>query len=289
MTRRPRGKRPPRLDAPAPPSLANASPPAAPTPRRLVVAGGVAGPHARMGRTEVAGVVARLGAGHPDATLGLQLGHISREEAWAGIEEVWGYDGEGLRAQIDPARTLDGAAQAAVRIDDVARAGGRVALATGRPASLLGLYRTLAARLVERGAEVLAYEAFGPFGGGRSLWWVDGVAIVTDGSGILGDDGITAGQEWLFAVGRPDLVIADRGFAAAALGAGHETVTIADLDAAVFGVAARRGHPVRIVPLNERRPPEAYAPITAALTTPRPHSTTPTPGTYAATQSGGEG
>jgi hypothetical protein len=136
---------------------------------------------------------------------------------------------------------------------------------------------------------VLAYEAFGPFAGGRSLWWIDGVAVVTDGLGILADDGLVAGPEWLFAVGRPDLVVADRGFAGAALAAGHETVAFADLDAAVFGVAARRGQPVRLVPVDERRPPEAYRSIVGALTAPGPHSTTPAPGTYAGTESGGEG
>jgi hypothetical protein len=90
-------------------------------------------------------------------------------------------------------------------------------------------------------------------------------------------------------VGRPEIVVADRGFAAAALGAGLETVAFADLDAAVLGVAARRDHPVRLVPLDERRPPEAYAPIVAVLTAPRPHSTTPAPDAYAAPESGGEG
>jgi Phosphatase len=289
MTRRPRSKRPPRLDAPQPIRPAGPSEPTLPTPRRRVVTGRIAGPHARMGRTEVAAVVARLAAGHPDATFGLELGRISREEAWAAIDEGWGYRGDDARACIEPERTLAGAARAAERLHEVARRGGRIALATGRPASLLGPYRTLAAALTEAGADVLAFEAFGPFGAGRSLWWIDGVAVVTDGSAILADDGVGAGPEWVFAVGRPEVVVADRGFAAAALGAGLETVVFADLDAAVFGVAARREHPVRLVPLDERRPPEAYAPIVAALASPRPHSTTPAPAAYADPTSGGEG
>ena len=288
MTRRPRSNRPPRLDVPIP---AAARAPLRPTPtqRRLIVAGHVSGPHARMGRAEVAAVVARLAAGNPAATLGLDLGPISRDEAWAAIEEGWGYDGHTPRASIEPERTLAGARDAAVRLRAVAQSGGRVALATGRPASLLGAYRALAATLADAGADVLAYEAFGPFGVARSLWWIDGVAVVTDGASLLADDGIVAGAEWLFAVGRPDLVVADRGFAAAALGAGHETVAFADLDAAVLGVAALRDLPVRLVPLDEQRPPEAYGPIVAALTAPGPHSTTPTPGTYADPTSGGEG
>jgi hypothetical protein len=255
----------------------------------LLVAARVAGTHARMGRNEVAATVARLAAGRPDATLGIDLGVISRDEAWAAVAEGWGYEGETPRALIEPERTLGGAHAAAARLADVARAGGRIALATGRPASLFGIYRAVAAALREAGGDVLAYEAFGPFEGGRSLWWIDGVAVVTDGSAILADDGVVAGEEWLFAVGRPDLVVADRGFAGAALAAGHETIAFADLDAAVFGVAARRALPVRLVPLDERRPPEAYAPLVAVLTAPGPHSTTPAPATYAAPESGGEG
>jgi hypothetical protein len=113
--------------------------------------------------------------------------------------------------------------------------------------------------------------------------------VVTDGASVLADDGRGAAEEWLFAVGRPDLVIADHGFAAAALAAGHETIAFADLDAVVLGVAARRDRPVWLVPLDDRRPPEAYSPIVAELTAPGPHSTTPAPGTYAAPTSGGEG
>ncbi len=287
MTRRNRSKRPPRLD-PLPRATA-ASAPAPPTRRRLLVAAHVAGPHARLGRSEVAGVLGRLVAGHPDATFGLDLGRITRDEAWAAVDACWGYDGDQPRAQIQPECTLRGLDDAAERLRAVVAAGGRVALATGRPASLLGLYRALAAHLADAGAEVLAFEAFGPYAGNRSIWWSDRVAVVTDGGGILADDGVAAGEEWLFAVGRPDLVVADRGFAAAALAAGHETVTFADLDAAVFGVAARRGLPVRLVPLDERRPPEAYAPIVAALTAPPPHSTTPAPRAYSLPESGGEG
>jgi len=242
-----------------------------------------------MGRAEVAAVVARLTAGQRDATLGLDLGSISRDEAWAAIKEGWGYDGDAPRASIEPERTLAGASDAAVRLRAVASTGGRVALATGRPASLLGVYRALASTLTEAGADVLAYEAFGSFGAARSLWWLDGVAVVTDGASLLADDGTVAGDEWLFAVGRPDLVIADRGFAAAAIAAGHETVAFADLDAAVLGVAALRGLAVGLIPLDEQRPPEAYGPIVAALTAPGPHSTTPAPGAYAGPESGGEG
>lgn len=289
MTRRPRRDRPPRLDPPAPPKPPQAATRAPMTVRRQIVARHLAGPHARLGRAEVAATVARLAAGQPDATLGLDLGPISRDEAWAALDAGWGYTGEGPRAFIEPEHTIRAGADAAVRLRAVAAGRGRVALATGRPASLLPAYRALATWLAGLGAQVLSSEARGPLPGGRAIWWLDGVAVVTDGASVLADDGRGAAEEWLFAVGRPDLVIADHGFAAAALAAGHETVAFADLDAVVLGVAACRDRPVWLVPLDDRRPPEAYSPIVAELTAPGPHSTTPAPGTYAAPTSGGEG
>ena len=60
-------------------------------------------------------------------------------------------------------------------------------------------------------------------------------------------------------------MIADRGFAAAAVAAGIETIALADVDAVVLGVAARREHPVRVVPIDEQRPPGAYTPLCSAL------------------------
>ena len=38
-------------------------------------------------------------------------------------------------------------------------------------------------------------------------------------------------------------------------------VAFADLDAVALAVAAWRGWPVRIVPLDQRRPPQAYSPL----------------------------
>ena len=276
----------------------------------------IAGTHARLGRAEVQAVVTRLAAGHVDATLGLDLGRVTREEATAALATIWGASGDGARVAIDPERTVAAAEHAAARLATVARRGGRVALATGRPASLLGVYSTIVAALARTDARVVDVGAFGPVAGGRSLWWVGSVATVTDGASLLADDGTVCGDEWLFAVGRPELVIADRGFAAAAIGAGLETIALADLDAVVLGVAARREHPVRVVPVDDQRPPGAYDLLgralvaglartrgtgvpggeidltragQSALPARTPHSTTPASGAYAAPESGGEG
>ena len=59
-------------------------------------------------------------------------------------------------------------------------------------------------------------------------------------------------DEWLFAVGRPDLVVADGIFARQAIAAGLETVAVADLDAPEAALAAYRGRPVVVIPAAAR-------------------------------------
>ena len=299
MSRRPRRNRPPRLDEPPPrPEPASDDEPSAAkpaSPRRRLVTGHVAGPHPDLGRAEMESIVARLVAGAPDATLGLDLGRVSRDEAYGAIDAIWGWDGESARVAIDPARTLEAATLAAGLLAAAAVPGARIALATGRPAALLPLFRALAGAATAAGAEVLRGEQQAVEGAAEQvLWWHDGVAVVSDGLSVLADDGLLAGPEWLFAVGRPKLAIADHGFAGAAIAEGHHTIALADLDCLAIGVAARRGLPVCVVPLHDGRSPSAYDVVLEALvplsaSTHEPHSTTPAPDAYAPTRSGGEG
>lgn len=288
MTRRPRSKLPPHLPDPEPPRRREHAAPAT-TPRGRLIAARVTGPHARLGKSEVVHAVARLASGADDARFGLDLGTVTREEAWNAIQEGWGWTDDRSRAVIDPDRTLSAFGDAVELLGSVGARGGRVAAATGCP-SLLSLVRAMVTVAADAGAEVLTCDHWGPFApASRSLWWVDGVAVVTDGAALLADAGQAAGPEWLFAVGRPDLVVADRGFAGAALDAGHETVVLADLDVPAFGLASARSLPAHLVPLAFGLPPSAYAPLVDLATPHPPHSTTRAPGAYAPPVCGGEG
>lgn len=261
MTRRPSRDRPPRLpDAPA---AAASRPTRPPTIREQLVDGRVTGPHARLGRAEVAQWVRDTVVGAQHALLGIpSLAPLTPEDAWKAVDLVWGWSDDRSRAAIDPDRTLAGAVDGFARIVEAARAGARLTFATTRPASLLPLHQALARAARAAGARMLEQDRYGRLPsrrGALELWWHDGVAVVTDGSDLVGEDAVTIGEEWLFAVGRSDLVVADRGFAGAAVAAGHETVAFADLDAVALGVAATRGLPAHLVPLDEQRPPAAYA------------------------------
>jgi Phosphatase len=223
----------------------------------------VSGRSIRFGRDEVVGVMRRLVNGAPAARLGLppfedlELAHVE-----AAVAATYGWTGDGPRARIAPNRTIDGFTAACERILEVARGGGSLAFATARPASLHALHRALATAATAAGGTVLTADESGHIGPqGLRIWWIDRVAVLTDRASLLGDDSVEAAEEFLFTLPRPDLVVADRTFAGAAAGAGFEVVTFADLDAVALAVAAWQGRALRIVPLDERRPPSAYAPL----------------------------
>jgi hypothetical protein len=230
----------------------------------------VTGAHQRFGREAVRYAVRVLVAGDRHARLGCDdLDDCGPEEVRAALVKSHGWDPEAARGAIDPAATLTGIRAAAVRLRDAAAAGARVAVATTRPASLLGLAQWVAGDAAERGASVLASGTASIDGGGRrELWWVGDVAVVTDGHALLAHDAVPGGDDWLFAVGRPDLVVADRGFAGAALRAGVEVVAWADLDAPALSLAAARGRPIVVVPLDEQRPAAAYDAVIRVLDDP---------------------
>ena len=272
MSRRPRRNRPPRLDLPTPPpARPGAAGPAAPVPsaRRALIDAHVTGAHARLGRDAVRHAVRTLTTGDRRACLGVDLGPCGVEEVRAALVKSHGWDPETPRAAIDPVATLAALRAATLRLRDAAAAGARIALATTRPASLLGLAQWIAGDLADRGATLLVASTASLEGPARrELWWVGDVGVVTDGESLLADDVAVGGHDWLFAVGRPDLVVADRGFAGAAVRAGIETIAWADLDAPALSVAAARGRPVLVVPLAEQRPASAYDAVIRVLDEP---------------------
>jgi hypothetical protein len=259
VSRKPRSARfPPKLPDPASERAARAE--TGPSLREQLKQQHVAGRSLRYGRDEVLGTMRRVEHGAPSALCGLPaFPALTRAQVAAAVELVYGWEGDGPRARIAPNHTVDGFTAGAMRVLEVARSGGRLAFATARPAALLQLYRRLAARAGAEGAEVLAGEettGFGP--AGRRVRWIDHVAVLTDGAALLADDVVEAAEEWLFTLARPDLVVADHAYAGVAAASGLEVVAFADLDAVALAVAAWQGRAVRIVPLDDRRPPVAY-------------------------------
>ena len=178
-------------------------------------------------------------------------------------------DGRYGPVQIRPGPILDASEAAAPRLARACADGQRVLVATGHPTGLAHLYHELASELADRGAKIETPPAVRWRHEGLSHDWFvdhwDGVAMMTDG-------GEPRHTHWPFAMQRilatitPDLVVADHGFAGAAIEAGIETISIADVNDPALLVAKAQGRTVHVLVFDDHVDPNAYWPVFVALT-----------------------
>jgi hypothetical protein len=273
MTRRPKSRLPAKLPDPRAVSAerARAAGPAdvrPPSTREQLKRAHVAGRSAEFGRDEIVAVMRRVSRNETRSLLGCSpFEGITLAQVRDAVNGVYGWDGTGARPTIAARHTIDSFEAACARILEVARGGGRIAFATAAPASLFPVHRVLAAEAVAVGGNVFDAVESAAVGdrGPRStrLRWLDRVAMVSDGGALLDGTGArqAAADELLFTIGGVDLVVADRVFAGHALACGLEVVAFAGLDAVALAVAAWRGMALRVVPVDEHRPPSAYQPL----------------------------
>jgi hypothetical protein len=176
-----------------------------------------------------------------------QLGNAPDEEETPG------------RGRIDPARTAEELLKAGGRIRAAAGAGGRIVLATGHPGALLLYYLGVARWAEELGGQVLTAETrerYGP----REAWldWVGLVGALGNRASFWHTHSPEPMRDVLRELGEVDLVIADHGFAGAAVAAGVPTVAVMDTNDPAFAVAVGRGADVTAVPMDDNRPPNSY-------------------------------
>jgi Phosphatase len=99
-------------------------------------------------------------------------------------------------------------------------------------------------------------------------WFIehhDGVAMLSDGRAPRHTHKPDA-MERMLAEGRPDLVFADHGFAGAAIEAGVETISIADVNDTALLVAKEQGRTQHVLVFDDHVDPNAYWPVFLALT-----------------------
>jgi hypothetical protein len=253
--------RPPRLE-PAGSITPDAPPPTreARLERAKVAGAGGSGP----GPTELRRLLEGLTANDRRALGELApLRDLDADEAWSAVTATYGATPRA--AAIDAARTLAAARTAAARIRAVGAGGGRIAVATARPASLLTLQIAWARLAAVAGAEVVDLADFGPIrSDGRTprwLRWIGTVSVVTDGRALYEATHGEAAREWMFAVPRPALVVADGPFAEVAWEHGIEVVALAGLDRPGLAVATARERRGIVVPMRTDRPARSYRPI----------------------------
>jgi len=122
--------------------------------------------------------------------------------------------------------------------------------------------------LAGRGAKVEMPPAVRWRQEGLSHDWVvdhwDGVAMMTDGREPRHTHRPFAMHRILDVVG-PDLVFADHGFAGAAIEAGIETISIADVNDPALLVAQAQGRTDHVLVFDDHVDPNAYWPVFVAL------------------------
>jgi hypothetical protein len=163
------------------------------------------------------------------------------------------------RGCIDPARTATGLVEAGKRIGGVAAAGGRLVFATGHPGAMILYYLGLAGWAEELGGDVVTAQMRGRFQKGVSLDWAGPVGTLGDGASLFHTHDPEPMRSVLGHTGPVDLVVADHGFAGAAIAAGITTVVVMDTNDPAFAVVAARGADVTVVPMDDNRPLNSYA------------------------------
>ncbi len=242
---------------------------------RALEGGRIAGLVTSHDRANVRWKIRRLVDGEPDLQFGLSGvsgdGDRSVQEVLALVGEAAGFDPDpALRREpvpIDPWRVLDSLEAAGRRLALAAARGERVLLATGHPVGLVLLYVAVGELLVDRGAKLLRpLEGVHWREGGwrREVRYLHGVAVLNSHGSSLHTHSPEAMGRMLGEV-RPDLVFADHGFAGAAIEAGVETVSIADINDPALVVAKAQGRTDVVVVMDDNVRPEDYWPCFQAI------------------------
>lgn len=233
---------------------------------RALLDGGVAGVNSHD-RPNVLWKIQRLCEGDPDSQFGLTgVDRLSPGEVLDLMAKEGGFDADpnlkhGL-VMVDPELVIRGCEAIGDRLALAAERGERVLLATGHPSGLPLLYQATGRLLTEHGAKLLR-----PLEGftwkkdkrKRQIRYMGGVAVYTDRASALHTHSAEPMERMLEEV-TPDLVFADHGFAGAAIEAGIDTVSIADVNDPALVVAWRQGRGGPVVVMDDNVQPEAYWP-----------------------------
>ncbi len=225
---------------------------------------------------------ARLVEGHPDYTFGLSdwrdatLAEVLAALRAAGATEL---EADGPPPSnggfIEPAAALDGIrAHRRGLAELLGGGGGRALLATGHPGPLVPHYGTLARALAAAGISItrpLEGEEGAlstPDGRPCSVGYVDGVAALSYDGALHHTHRPDYMEAMLDAVGGRDgvdLVLADHGFAGAAIEAGITTLSIADVNDPALPLAQARGRTAAVLLIDDGLDPSLFVPVTEAI------------------------
>ena len=222
----------------------------------------------------------RLVDGHPDYTFGLSdWRDATLAEVVQAVEAAGGRPhGRGAPdggAAIDPEAAVAAIARhRQALVPFLTGTVGRVVIATGHPFALLAHYGTISRALTDAGNRVLR-----PLEGERgtlrtpdgrtcSVRYLDGVACLYQDAALQHTHRPDVMEAILDEVGGPrrvDLVIADHGYAGAAIERGIPTLSIADVNDPALPLAQARGRTDGVLVIDDGLDAALFRPITAAV------------------------
>jgi histidinol phosphate phosphatase hisN-like protein len=240
-----------------------------------LVRAAIAGPVASHDRANVLWRIGRLVDGDPEELFGISgLRGFSVADILGLVAKETGFDpNPDVRlgsVTIDPSLLLRALKLTGIRLSESAQRGERVLLATGHPATLIPLYSAVADLLRAAGAKILM-----PMEGAQSsdLMHIGHIAFVGDVGvfSMMGSPIHTHGPEAMRRMleeAEPDVVFADHGFAGAAIQAGIETITIADVNDPAPIVAKAQGRTKLVIVMDDGRRKKDYWPCYQAIAAP---------------------
>jgi hypothetical protein len=237
-----------------------------------LVAGAIAGPVISHDRRNVLWKIDRLVSGDPDLQFGLTgVDRMEPERVLALMADAAGFDpSPEVRdgpVDVDPWRVLPRLVAAGDRLAQAAERGERVLLATGHPHGLIRLYAAVGELLTTHGGRLLRPRdgySWRELGVRRRIRYVDGVATFGLRTMSMHTHSPVPMQHLLEAE-TPDLVFADHGFAGAAIEAGIDAVSIADVNDPAPVVAAEQGRTRIVIVMDDNVHPDDYWPCFQAI------------------------
>jgi Phosphatase len=166
---------------------------------------------------------------------------------------------------ISPRSTLKAFEEAARRILGVARTGGTFLVGTGHPGSLPVFYLELVRLIRGWGGKVLEPARGAAVPPNLDLDYIEGVAVTTDRCSLMHTHDFRAMEIMLAETGPVDLVVADHGYAGAAINAQIPVVVLIDTNDAAPAVAKRMGADATVIPADDNRPLSCYRPLVESL------------------------
>lgn len=198
----------------------------------------------RFDRSEVLGLVAEAAGFVPD-------GHVR-----------WG------PVMVQAERILAACEEAGDRLALASARGESVLFATGHPQGPIRLYQEIGQQAQRHGASLvdppLGLTWDEPGRGRREVRSLGGVAVVAEHGRPVHTHSAGPMQRILEHVA-PDLVLADHGFAGAAIEAGIDTISIADVNDPALLAAKALGRTQTVVVMDDNVDPDAYWPCFQAM------------------------